>query len=638
MSERELITLAFGNYASLVAAQWANGTSQFDTTHSTLYTQRRAQRVRGGSSSQQRTDAEVSVPRLVLLDAPHATRLKDTCRLNKNRNNRYDNEEEEETQGIRGKEKRPLTLEDDMAQVELSSTSSLSSTPRGENEEVEEQSQQEDEEDKLHSYTTYRDPNGELISKKEMKRMLFNERDTLILWWQYIRSGLDERSVHVLHPLHGMHATAGDVPLLHNFGFGLSQLRSTTNHDIAGVGDSLRQQLEDANLLQGVQCFVDGDSAFGGAACNVMNELWEDVGSKMPAVFFTCFQPLPEEILTCPDMQNNNNNNNNNNLMDIVDVGKRRREEMCLNRLLATSHMTRHDSAVYIPLELSQWDSFFAKPVPGTETETTMQMEIPSWLQNDTATAQMIATLADTSLYGIRDNGTSQTKVNGPAYYLQDWQTAVRPTRSMRVAAALTAMPLRVYDSSNPKNDLWNFMQRNPLLGSWENNKSHLGTFTPLTHSICLDPHSEAGRVLGHALTLRGAGPLKDLTYPRQEALLRYGLPLRTSNYLPLVTDNNYPISSTFPEDFVIPRDIMRSGALKGVDVASHVISTYGSAPMLQGLVTAAQKVLRYRRHIYEETYNIDTDEWKEVVEDVLQIVDDYNHADHDENDEDMDN
>ncbi|KEG11714.1 hypothetical protein DQ04_02351100 [Trypanosoma grayi] len=613
MGERELITLALGNFASLVAAQWANGTTRYDTTRQTLYGERRIDAVQGGESlqQQQRTGATVRVPRLVLLDAPHATRLK-RVRCTASRNGKCDNEEEEEG----ASDARVFATGDHTAQWESSSSSSSSAALHDHNDDEEEEMSAEN----GYSRTVYHDPNGDndvQMSLKAIKHELFQEKDELVPWWRYIRSGVRNDSVHVLHPLHALGGGSGDVPLLHSFGFGMAQLRPSMSNDIAGVTESLRRQLEDADLLQGVQCFVDGDSAFGGAACNIMQEFWEDAGPKVPAVLFTPFQPLPEEVL----MRESE-----------VDFASRRKDEMCLNRLLATSHMTRHDSAVYVPLELAQWQASFAQPPPAGEAGAAEKAQVPAWIQNDTATAQLIAAVADSALYGARDNGSLGTNTSGPAFYLQDWKEAVRPTRSLRVSAALAAIPLPVYNMNSPRNDLWEFLERNPLF-SLPQSAAKTGYFAPLTHATTLDPQTEAGRVLGHAVTLRGAGNLLDLTYPRQEALLRYGLPLRTANYLPLVTSNSYPISSTFPQDFVVPKEILASGVLEGIDVGAHIVSTYGSAPMLQSITAEAQTVLRHRRHLYEEAYSIEGDEWREVMEDVLQIRDDYDHRDDDDGD-----
>ncbi|ESS70193.1 hypothetical protein TCDM_00972 [Trypanosoma cruzi Dm28c] len=619
VAEREVITVALGNYASLVAAQWANGTTEYDTTRRTLYAERRVGAVWGGELTQQRTGATVRVPRLILLDAPHATRMKFPRRRIR-RDTNLKEAQEADCGPTPGAMNCPTTADffsSDSSNSHSDDNDDNNGGEKQERGEVGEMPSFSSSTDQRHHGRTF-SPSGvaaheRFNSVRQIKRELFNERDELVPWWQYIRSGVSANCVHVLHPLHPLGGAAADVPLLHSFGFGMSQLRSTHSNDIAEVMGSIRQQLEEADSLQGVQCFLDGDSAFGGAACNVMEEFWEDAGHKIPAVFFTSFQPLPEETMA-PGSD--------------VDFADRRKDELCLNRLLATSHLTQQDRAVYIPLELEYWKTSFAE-------HTTLGMNAPSWLQNDIATAQLVAMAADTALYGIRDDGSvNTTKGSGPLFYMHDWQEAVRPTRNLRVAAALAAVPLRVYDANAPKNDLWDFLHRYPLLTT--SPVANNGFFTPLTHPINFEFQTEAGRVLGHALTMRGAGKLLDLTYPRQEALLRYGLPLRTANYLPLVTGNSYPISSTFPQDFVLPRDILASGALDGIDVGSHVVSTFGSAPMIQGILTDAEKVLHCRRHLYEDAYCMEKDEWKEVMEDVLQMRDEYDHRDNEADEEEL--
>ncbi|SCU69126.1 Tubulin/FtsZ family, putative [Trypanosoma equiperdum] len=634
MTERELVTLALGNYATLVAAQWANGTTSYDVAHNTLYTERHLRAVCGGavdnnrSELQSGTDGLIRVPRLVLLDAPHATRLRCKPSLNaaaavqneesegeheQNETRIYDDDddddddesESEKDAGGDDAESRYYTRGEVGTGVFLQGDSLAMNSETHETGAFDAQ--------RSTSETAVSSFQKSQPSLKAIKRRLFREKDDLIPWWQYICSGVASDAVHVLHPLHriGGIPTAGgnDIPLLHNFGFGMSHLRSSVSSNVADVVESLRRQLEDADLLQGLQCFVDGDSAFGGAACNIMEEFWEDAGSKVPATFFCCFQTLPEEVAAAHS---------------DVDFADRRKDEQCLNRLLATAKLSSHDSAVYVPMELAQWRTSFASS-SSLNGSTHLAPKAAAWLQDDTATAQVVASFADTTLYGTRDEGKLNTGgCGGPAFYMQDWQAAVRPTRCLRVASALTSMPMPVHDVRLPRGDLWDFLQRNPLLQTSCGEGG--GYFAPLTHAVSSGPEKESGRVLGHAVTLRGAGQLHDLTYPRQEALLRYALPLRSGNYLPLITDNSYPISSTFPRDFVLPNELVSSGALQGIDMGSHIVSTYDSAPMLQSIVAQAQKVVRRSRHLHEASYEMDGDEWKEVLEDVMVIRDDYYH------------
>ncbi|KAH8611849.1 putative Tubulin FtsZ family [Trypanosoma vivax] len=625
MTERELITLALGNYATLVAAQWANGTTCYDVTRPTLYTERSIGAVCGGVVSDQLDgcfDSKVvRVPRLVMLDGPHATKLKLPRKtITENavdgmeeevefHDDEDDNEEDEiehhgnclytsySADGVAEEQWKPLAHHCGL---------------RGDPLEEEEESQRQC------RPTLFCDPEScRGIPKGQsrmplgtIKRQLFCEKDSLVPWWQYIRGGVSSDSLHVLHPLHSMSGTnvasGSDLSLLHNFGFGMSQLRSSCCKDIAGVLESLRRQLEDADTMQGMQCFIDGDSAFGGAAFNVLEEFWEDAGPKVPVVLFTCFQQLPTEI-AARDSE--------------VDFASRRKDELCLNRLLATAHLSRHESAVYIPMELEQWQTSFTPSASGGRA--------PSWLQNDISTAQLVAALADSAIYGVRDNGTMKKERSAPAFHLQDWQAVVRPTRHLRVAAALASIPMHVRSSNPLQRDLWDFLEKHPLLFTTNNGSNAF--FAPLTHAVTHGPQTDAGRVLGHTVALRGAGHLEDLTYSRHEALLRYALPLKTADYLPIITNNSYPISSTFPTDFVLPPELLASGSLQGIDVGSHVLSTYDSAPMIRSIVTEGENVLRRRRHLYEEAYNIDNDEWREVAEDVQQVHDDYYHP----NDED---
>nr|CCC89323.1 conserved hypothetical protein [Trypanosoma congolense IL3000] len=623
MTEREVVTLALGNYASLVAAQWANGTTVYDRAHNTLYTERRRCAVRGSVMNDQQNQMMMSsdfvrVPRLVLLDAPHSTRLKRTRHVvSDNACQDVGSEHEvddvdENSDGCGLEEERIGKNIYTRSAAERSGAASTGEQHFNNIAYDEESSGQQDATPPL-----FRDPEATKTSSfserqssfRKIKKELFCEEDSLVPWWQYIHGGVCEDSLHVLHPLHRIAATSAginEVPLLHNFGFGVTHLRSSVSGDVADVMNSIRRQLEDADSLQGLQCFVDSGSAFGGAACNIMEELWEDAGPKTPVTFFSCFQPLPEEILA----QHSD-----------VDFADRRRDEACLNRLLATTSLSRHDSSVYIPLELKQWHDSFAAAL-ATDANSVAAL---SWLQNDVATAQLIATVADSALYGTRDKGfLDSSSEHGPAFYMQDWQATIRPIKHLRVAAALVSIPMWVHDARCPRGDLWEFLERHPLLQTRP--ESNGGCFVPLTHTLTHGPQTDAGRVLGHAVTLRGAGQLSDLTYPRQEALLRYALPLRSGNYLPLVTENSYPISSTFPHDFVLPKELLLSGALQGIDAGSHIVSTYDSVSMLKSIADESQKILRHRRHLHESSYGMDYDEWKEALEEVLGMRDDYHH------------
>lgn len=528
------------------------------------------------------------------------------------------------------------------------------------------------------------------------KKMLFpSSFDHFPLpWWHYISTGLANDAVWTLRP--PQHAdAASQVAASHSFGYGLSHLRDTgasATMEMEALGDSLRRQLEEANLLQGLQCFVDADSMFGGAAYNTLETLWDEAGSKIPVAVASIFQPLPP-LLSAPSvfLGNQGGGVSRRNGGDAIwgngeggGVGPgfaaQRREEQVLNRLLATTMLSRHSSAVYIPIELGNFDKFFSS----SSTE---------WIQDDRATAQLIAASLDTALFGARDGGDlASTHTAGsrsgssslePSFFLQEWVRTIRPVPSLRLAAMMSAMPL-ILRRTLPSGELFElsqWLEDTPLLGptsasvtkqlmSSPYEKVHrrrggvggdgndsarilLGQFTPLSHSMDYSPLETQGRVLGHAVSFRGAGVLPSTLYPVREAMQRYAVPLRTSTYLPFISRTNLPISHTFPLS-LLERGVKRKGArqgnalppneggggspalrrewLNGVDCGAHVLSTYASAPMLKDISTEAEKVLLPRYHspyssMHQSLYEMEMDDWREVLEEGKQIFDDYNHA-----------
>lgn len=643
MSEAsEIITLAFGNYSTLIASQWANGTSQYDLNHDTLYTSRQPHAVFGGSPS--KSDGRVRVPRLLMLDAPHGVRLeelnsylhrqKQQMEEKKEKCNTHDEDEEGEG-GCLGAHVRE-DKEEEM----------LDRSPwewRRENKEWGDEEENEENEE---------DPSAEgdeTISAATLRR-IFHQKDVVTPWWQFIRSGIAKESIITMRPLEQLDAVSS-LSACHSFGFGLQHLQSESQAMEMFI-DGLRRQLEEADHIQGVQCFVDADSIFGGAAHNTLQTFWEDLaGPKTPAVLIANYQPLPS-CWTDPSTQH------------LLPFALQRRQERHLNRLLATSRLSDHDASILVPLEMEQWGDYFSR-TSFSDPSTNL-----SWLEDDRSTAQLIATLTDTALYGARDGGLFAGDANSDVTYrhstrlfgLDEWQRTCRPVRALRVAAMLGALPIPVRPSSGKLSkvgwkDLWGCLEDTPLLGHTASaataallaSTSNPPTpkppvypgFVPLTHDFSHSPFEDSGRVLGHAVSLRGPGILPSAVYPAREAMLRYAMGLRTSTYLPYLDGMSAPISNTFPlslmfgevdEESKDPaiRDLLRE-KLGGVDVGAHVVNSYASAPMLQRTIEEAQKILLPSHHCphlhsYNDVYGMDADNWAETLEDVQQIFDDYNH------------
>jgi hypothetical protein len=726
LGEREVVTVAFGNYSSLVVAQWANGTSHYDVHHPTLYTDCRIANVLGGGGGGgdggnalgQRT----RVPRLLLLDAPYAATFDDVAAWEEKYNSgASSSSEDNEESGRRGRGRHIDTTSASSVlwgssgtaegRTQLDGGDELKADPAArrldgvtravqrhlwaqhgldedgsDDEEVEEEKEEEAEAEDYkrlrrqlgiapynggwaekpnkridgHAESTSDATAGEdecahrrLTNKEKsakLKKKLFDTHNSTIPWWQYITTGLAAHSVTSVKPLQHVDA-AGDIPALHSFGYGVSKLQADKRSEVAELTDALRSQLESADQLQGVQCFVDGDGMFGGAAHNVLEQLWDEAGAKTAVVVTCLFSPLPRLIT---DRQSGRD----------VAFRERRQNEAALNQLLATTHLSRHTSAVYIPIPLAQWGDFFR----GTTTATT-RTDSPHWLEDERATAQYVAAVMDTALYGVRDGNSAHRpatddegrrhsevttlRVQGPVYYLDDWCRVVRPAPSLRVAAAMGALPQPVAQST----EFWKFLEANPLLPGAPMIDERMGTttkgreeeadesaalktgFVPLTHAMsAYSPLHSSGQVLGHAVSLRGAGVLPSTVYPTREAMLRYALPLGTSTYLPLVTESNYPISGTFPMELMfadpaaaerqLPRGLgSLRDALRSVDVGAHVLSTYASAPMLRDIVSTAQAALRFKTDRYCAAYEMEKDDWRETVDEGLTMYDDYHHA-----------
>ncbi|CBZ33712.1 hypothetical protein, conserved [Leishmania donovani] len=677
--EREVITLAFGNYSSLVAAQWANGTSRYDAHHNTLYSECRSADVLGGGSSGNR---RVRVPRLLLLDAPYASafddidvwarKYKDDAKSGEEGDAAYNPsaaspspvhrgnaaEEEDHLLASVAKAVQRHVFEqhgldddddDDGSRGGNDDVGGADDAQNDDGEDADAHLLDEDKKDEVNKNADRRGsatiPHSRAQRQARLKRKLFDERNTTIPWWQYITTGLGPNSVTSVKPLQHVDA-AGDLPALHSFGYGLAYLRDGgRSSEVVDFNEALRHNLEAADQLQGVQCFTDGDGLFGGAAANVLEQLWEEAGPNTPVVQACSFARLPAPVAD-PAYRAE------------VAFRERRMDEVALNQLLATLHLSRHTSAVYIPVPLSDWDVLF-KGAAAAASPT----EVPPWLEDERATAQLLAAVMDTALYGLRDGSrASGVSSQGPQWYMDEWCRVVRPAPSLRVAAAMGALPQSVSASS----ELWEFLQANPLLpdapqldermaranDSAEDDTSSgqaqlQAKFFSLTHSMSTYSTAHtAGQVLGHAVSLRGAGCLPATVYPAREAMLRYALPLRTSTYLPLLTEVSYPISDTFPTELLfadpaamakVPGGAPWSGgsagitslrcALQSVDVGAHVLSTYATAPMLRDINTKAQAALRNKMDRYCDAYVMEKDDWREALEEGLALFDDYNHA-----------
>ncbi|EPY23409.1 hypothetical protein STCU_07725 [Strigomonas culicis] len=678
MEERELVTLALGNYATLVAAQWCNGSSAYDVHHHTLYREYRGDALLCGHVAD---DATVTagrgqvrrVPRVLLLDAPHAATLQDVGRLRAEmaeaeQQRAADEEAEAPPSQLLKAPAAALTREEEdlhkllhFAQKKWSDR--FAHPPEEEDEEAQADEEGDDEEDEEGEQdfwytTTKKAEDGAPAAGAKRKKgkhatpALFREKDALVPWWRYITTGLHPDSLVTLRPLP---AAEGEVPAYHSYSGGSGAVAG--GDDLCLYEDALRRQLEDADRLQGLQCYVDADSMFGGLAQRVLENTLDEAGSKTSVAVWSLFAPLPAAFWDTAAAAH-------------INFADRRREETVLNRMLATVQLSAPSSVVYTPIEIKDWPAFFRLPPAHAD-----------WLEHDPSTAQYIAAVTDTALYGVRDRSCVSAAAAGPAYYLPQWCHTVRPSPSLRVAALMGALPLPLQAPPAPvphkrtraegggaeersRVDLWDVLTALPLLPDAQRaaaaaaRRDHRPCapvapgggqgYVSLSHAMRHPVDSEAGRVLGHAVSLRGAGDLAAETYGAHEALLRYALPLRTNLYLPLLTATPYPVSQTFPAELLAwaaadataaereagartqARAAERAGSGDAtLNVAAHVLSTYNSYDMLAPLAAAAKPLVRRSTHRYNATYHMETEEWQEKLEQLQEIVDDYRHEDY---------
>jgi hypothetical protein len=93
-----------------------------------------------------------------------------------------------------------------------------------------------------------------------------------------------------------------------------------------------------------------------------------------------------------------------------------------------------------------------------------------------------------------------------------------------------------------------------------------------------------------------------------------------------------YPVSSTFPKQLIftkgdetnIPDDL--STVLPHVEVGAHGCCTYQSAGMLKRIALDAAPLMRRRRVRLQQFYGIEDDIWRDTMESLEQLRDDYDH------------
>ncbi|CUG68076.1 Hypothetical protein, putative [Bodo saltans] len=631
-NEREIVTVALGNYSALVAAQWANGLSLFDMERDTLSLTSRHSVV-ATSGFGQNASATSRVARLVILDNHHSSRIVKDIPIGKEETDAAvraamgsnqeggddDDREEEEDTDVAFDDFSYITTTVDFTTNGLGApfvASQYTDPNRGNDDDATDNHHDNDEgrgdetEEDIASRLAQRD--------KTNAKAIFRHKDAFVPWHHFIRAGLHERSYIALADAH---RESGGLSLLHSAGYGKSHMRSSNVPEVDATFDAVRYMLEGSDHPQGCQFFVDGDSCFSGLGANLLHELRESWGSKMGLFTMAAYEPFPQL-----------------NLIDD-DFARIRLDEVDLNFALSIVHLSEA-SSVFVPCRVSEWEAFQAE---AARHKAPALPYIPSTLEN-TSTAQILATAWDTATFGLR--GGAGTGGDAPQLSMGELERFIRPSEGYRIASLYSATPYRVPHtvSDNGKrlpSSFWGALQANslfPVSGSpnTDDTLTASSSFFPLSHSNKFGPDRDAGRILGHSLTVRGIKGLMDDVYPRQEAILRHVYPLRTATVSTTFTDNGYPVSDTFPSNVLFPPRAPGAAAIPldgitDVPVAAHLCCTYNAGGMIAEAAKKFDVIRKYRRHTHKHSYEMEDDEWAETSESLHQLSDDYCHQDEEE-------
>jgi hypothetical protein len=388
------------------------------------------------------------------------------------------------------------------------------------------------------------------------------------------------------------------------------------------------------------------------------------------------------------------------------DTFKLLEEETQLNRGLATTLLSR-SSDVFVPFEPRGWHmpllrGFSAANPAGSIAGTSryFQPRYACW-EDDAAITSLVACWADSAMFQMRQGAAG----NPTGETLESWAGQLRAQPSMRVAIAALAFPFplapfagapeffdprvqrRRGDGGDEEEEaqlsLWSTLEAAPLFRSplYRNLSTtlapSLGSEHARSHRIRrpvpaaadvggfgdVDPLSNGARVVAHAYNLRGPGALPDLRYGREEALLRYAYPLRTSNYVGHAFSEQYTLSSTCPVERIfgaegewarvpvratkrrharrIPGAVgaAAEGAERTVPCASHCAVSFLAGGYLREVAKGCERrggrisYARAARHMRRSA--LEVDEWQVLDEEAAALRDTYEHeAPSDEDDD----
>jgi hypothetical protein len=620
--EREIVTVALGNYSALVAAQWANGLSRFDMERDTLSLASRHNVVATAGFGQ--SNASVCrVPRLVILDNHHSCRIVKDVTLGEEASDAAiraavgsdeDHDQEEDDTDVAFDDFSYITTTVDFTANGLGAPPSASRHT-----DPQDDGNHHDDHNAANDETGAGEQDPARIAQRDQTnaKAIFRHKDAFVPWHHFVRAGLHKRSYIALADAH---RESGGLSLLHSAGYGKANMRSSNVPEMDATFDAVRYMLEASDHPQGCQFFVDGDSCFSGLGANLMHELKESWGSKMGLFTMAAYEPFPD--------------------LDLLedDFARVRLDEVNLNFAISIVHLSEA-SSVFVPCRVSEWESFQAE---AARHKAPALPYIPSTSEN-TSTAQILATAWDTATFGLR--GGAGAGGDAPQLSMGEFERFIRPSEGYRIASLYAATPYRVPHtvSDNGKRlppSFWAALQSNhlfPVSGSPTTDElAATSSFFPLSHSNRFGPDRDAGRILGHSLTVRGIKGLMDDVYPRQEAIMRHVYPLRTATVNTTFTDEGYPVSDTFPSNVLFPPKSAGAPAVPldgvtNVPTAAHMCCTYNAGSMIAEAAKKFDAIRKFRRHVHKQSYQMEDDEWAEMSESLHQLADDYCHQDEDE-------
>lgn len=636
---REILTLGLGNYGVLTAAQWANGLSRHDMDAGVV------------SDTTRRTGATV---RLLLLDAPYASR---PAPHHDGRLLGDDADVPEDAGFVDTRamwKRRDRSASDDDGE---SDGEKAASQPGGQKAVRHRDPTDADGEDGSQSGETDSDEDVGTDDIGDFDRHIHAAPHQLrnaqhVPWWKFIHVKMVTNAV-CFTPSSGTSCAQGDPrgdSVAHCFsrGLGLTDAAATSSL----VYDTLRKSIEACDHLQGIQCFADVDSQFGGIGVRLAQHLNDEFDVKgVCSIAQVPYSNLAvagtsHAAKDMPLLRAARQDEGVANVMADIDFASRWAEEVSLNRLLSIG-MLSSASAMYTPIEVPLWSSTMAFPY------------MPDFrLDDDVAAAAVTAAAVDNAFYPCRVAPTDGNSSSGAtAWTIANMCGLLRPENSLRLTALNVALPFPLRCevpsfvsalSRRTKAEppcLLDALDRGRLLDP--------KTFSSLSFGAedWQSPDAPNGAVLGHVVTLRGLGSLKDERVPRSTVVAEYANEV-SRRHLTALFDERYPLSGTFPADRLLPSSIegdeqrglvldrddppgsdrtstkaSPSGGIRGVPVASHLAVSFSHGAYLARSLAAGQQILRVRTHVHASRYDMERDEWREVLEDVAAVRDSYDHT-----------